>query len=157
MLGAEWLLVAAPLVWLGAVTAQQTRRWLRLRRPADWQAAEARAQALLRDTLSPAEQRALASVGYLDIPSKLVAGRHYRLYRQPRTVEVYERGRRVQALCVQPTSYLPPSDRLLLQKLMLEADEARYLRLANVFRYRRLEFPPGAASAARVTSVRLLR
>ena len=152
----EWLLIAAPLVWLAVVIGQQTRRWLATRRPADWEEGERRAQLLLRETLTVEEQAALAERGYLDLPSRQYPQRYYRVYRQPRLVEVYDRGRRSQALCIQPTSYLPPSDRLLLHKLLLEADEARYLRLANVSRYGRLEFPPRVVPANPAPTVRVI-
>ncbi|MBX5490625.1 MAG: hypothetical protein IRZ14_05660 [Chloroflexi bacterium] len=141
-MGAEWLLVAAPLLWLVAVCVQETHRWLALRRPADWLAAEAQAEALLHELLGAAEYQALAARGYLCIPSRLYPERHYRVYRPPRLVEMYERGQRVAALCLQPTRYLPSGDRVLLHKLLLEGDEARYLRIARVSRPGRLEFPP---------------
>lgn len=157
MAGAEWLLVVAPLVWLLAVVAQQSRRWWGLRRPADWRAAEARAEALLRELLGAEEYAALQRDGYLRVASRLYPGRHYRIYRPPRLVEVYERGQRVAALCVQPTRYLPPADRLVLHKLLLEGDEAHYLRVARASRPGRLEFPPrphGLRRPARVIDLR---
>jgi hypothetical protein len=142
MVPSDWLLLALPLVWQGIVTWQQWRRWRALRPPRDRAAAEARAEALLSEVLDPADYQALRALGYLELPSRLYPGRRYRIHRQPRPVEVYERGRRTLALCVQPTIYLPPSDRVLMHKLLLDADEARYLRTANVSRLGRLEFPP---------------
>ncbi|HLI26189.1 MAG TPA: hypothetical protein VKZ60_03910 [Chloroflexota bacterium] len=157
MAGGEWLLAAAPLVWLLAVIVQESRRWRPLRRPPDWQAAEARAEALLREVLGPAGYAAWHRDGYLCVPSGLYPGRHYRVYRPPRLVEVYEQGQRVAALCLQPTGYLPPSDRVLLHKLLLEGDEAQYLRVARASRPGRLEFPPrprGPGRAQRVIDLR---
>src|SRR5689334_1438543 len=138
---ADWWLVMLPLVWQGVVTWQQWRRWQAQRPPADRDAAEARAEALLVEVLTPAEYAGLQTAGYLELPSGLYAGRQYRIYRRPRPVEVYERGQRAFTLCLQPTGYLPAGDHVLLHKVLLEGDEARYLRTANVTRLGRLEFP----------------
>ena len=141
MIAPEWALVALPLIWQGVVTWQQWRRWRAQRPPHDRAAADARAEALLSELLAPDEYAALQTRGYLELSSHLYASRRYRIYRQPRPVEVYEGGRLRMALCVQPTSYLPPGDRVLMHKVLLEGDEARYLRTANVTRLGRLDFP----------------
>jgi hypothetical protein len=150
MVGPEWLLVALPLVWQGVVTWQQWRRWRAQRPPPDLAAAEARAELLLSEVLTPAEYTMLQTLGYLELPSRLYPGRYYRIYRRPRPVEVYQRGQAALALCVQPTTYLPSGDRVLMHKVLLEGDEARYLRTANVTRLGRLDFP---ARAPRPTPV----
>ncbi|HWP29707.1 MAG TPA: hypothetical protein VFB73_06780 [Chloroflexota bacterium] len=141
MSGPEWVLVLLPLLWLGLATWQQCQDWRARRPPRDRAEPEARAEALLRELLPAADYEALRTRGYLEVPSRLYPGRRYRIYRRPRPVEVYERGRLTQALCVQPTVYLPSGDRVLMHKVLLEGDEARYLRTANVARFERLDFP----------------
>jgi hypothetical protein len=139
--GLEWVLIVLPIAWLALVTAQQCARWRAVRRPADWQEGERRALSLLRELLSADEYASLEARGYLELPSRLHSRRRYRIYWRPRPVEVYEGARRVQALCLVPTSYLPPSDRVILHKVLLEGDERRYLRQANTAHLRRLHFP----------------
>ncbi len=150
MIAPEWLIVALPVLWHGLVTWQQWQRWRAQRPPRDLEAAEVVAQQLLLEVLSAADYAALQSLGYLELPSRLYPGRRYRVYRRPRPVEVYEHGRLALALCVQPTTFLPSGDRVLMHKMMLEGDEARYLRTANVTRFGRLDFPalvPGAPTS----------
>ena len=141
MLVPEWLIVALPVVWQGVVTWQQWRRWRAQRPPRDLAAVEAVAERLLIEVLPPTEYAALQTLGYLELPSRLYPGRRYRVYRKARPVEAYEGGRLTLALCVQPTSFLPSGDRVLMHKVMLEGDEARYLRTANITRFGRLDFP----------------
>jgi hypothetical protein len=52
-----------------------------------------------------------------------------------------EDGQRVERYCIHGPSYLPDEDQMLAQKLMLETDEERFLRVANM--------TPMAPSAAR--------
>ena len=105
--------------------------------------AEARAEALLRELLSEAEYRQLARDGYLEVPSPAHPGRTYRVPRGGGRVRVYEGGRPVMALCVQPAAPLPGGDVVLLHKLLIEGDEPAYLRVAN-----HLELGPAFARRA---------
>ncbi len=106
--------------------------WLRLRSwwpvPADHIA-----EILLRDSLSPEEYRQLCSNAYLEIPSPSYANRVYRIPRGPGQVQVVEGGRVVERLCVQPVESLPDADVVLMHKLLIQADERRYLESANHF------------------------
>ena len=105
--------------------------------------AEERAETLLRELLSEAEYRQLARDGYLEVPSPAYPGRTYRVPRGWGQVQVFEGGRPLMALCVQPAAPLPVGDLVLLHKLLIEGDEAAYLRVAN-------RFAPGPASARRL-------
>lgn len=100
-----------------------------------WRAimAERRADALLRDVLTDAEYERLVNCGYLEIASPSVWQRVYRVPRAGGRVRVYEHERLICELCLRPTRLLPPSDVLLLHKLMIEGDETRYLVTANHF------------------------
>ena len=141
MVAPEWLIVAVPLAWQAIVTWQQWCRWRAQRPPRDPAVAEARAEALLSEVLPAGDYAMLQTRGYLELPSRLSPGRRYRIYRRPRPVEVYEGDRLTLALCVQPAAYLPSGDRVLMHKVLLEGDEARYLRTANVTRFGRFDFP----------------
>jgi len=127
------LLVAflVPLLWFGAGS------WLRRRQ--EQNSANARAEQLLRERLSPSEYRHLVKFGYLDIPSKLDPYRQYRIPRTRSRVQVLHTcmigstvlSRKVAELCVISTDPVPDADMVLTHKLMIEADEANYLSIAN--------------------------
>jgi hypothetical protein len=95
--------------------------------------AERRAEDLLREMLSPAEARELEQRGYLEIPSPNRQGRIYRVPRGRGMVSVYEDGRAVMSLCVQPVEWIPGGDVVLMHKLMIEGNEEQYLKTANQF------------------------
>ena len=94
--------------------------------------AQLRATELLREVLSAAEYRQLERFGYLTVPSPGVPERTYRIPSRPGMVAVYESGKLVERLCLQPVERLPAADVVLMLKLMIEANEEKYLRTANV-------------------------
>jgi hypothetical protein len=98
--------------------------------------AEARAEALLRDLLTEDERRRLERDGYLGVPSPSRPGRTYRVPRRRGQVRVYEGPTLVMTLCVGPVGWLPDGDLVLLHKLMIEGDEAEYLRAPTASRPR---------------------
>jgi hypothetical protein len=100
-------------------------------RLARWRAARDRAEAALAAHLTPAERAQLRRDDYLAVPSPSAPGRVYHVPRWGELVEVYEGGYLARRLCIQPTSRLPEADVLLTHLLMIRADEAGYLRLAN--------------------------
>jgi hypothetical protein len=106
--------------------------WLRLR---PWWpvAADHAAETLLRSSLSAADYRCLRANAFLEVPSPSYANRVYRIPRGPGQVAVLEGGRITERLCVQPVESLPEADVVLLHKLLIEADETRYLATANHF------------------------
>lgn len=101
----------------------------------DWLEAELRAEALLREMLSDDEYRRLAREGFLEVRSPNLPGRVYHIPRHQGRVHVYERGRPVMKLCVQPTKPIPDADIVVMHKLMIEGNEHEYLRVANRFGY----------------------
>ncbi|HEX5502775.1 MAG TPA: hypothetical protein VFW96_09135 [Thermomicrobiales bacterium] len=96
-----------------------------------WEA-ERKGQELLRAVLTAAEHAQLAERGYLEVPSPSVAGRVYRIPRHRGTVQRLDAGQAPVRLCVVPDRWLPDADIVLMHKLLIEADEERYLALANV-------------------------
>jgi hypothetical protein len=95
--------------------------------------ADDRAEALLREIVSEEHYRQLLKLGYLEVASPSIAHRRYRIPAGGGLVKVYEHGRKVVELCLQPAEPLPESDVMLLHKLMIEANEQEYLRVANHF------------------------
>ena len=95
---------------------------------------EQRAEVLLRDVLSAGQLHQLRRRGYLDVPSPSRPNRSYRIPRSRDQVRVYEDGRLIERLCVQAVEPVPTGDVVLMHKLMIEGNEAEYLRLANHFR-----------------------
>jgi len=100
---------------------------------AEWLAAKARAEQLLMEMLSPEDYQHLARRGYIEVRSPNVPERLYRVPKYRGRIHVYEAGQPVMSLCVQPVQLLPDADVVLIHKLMIEANEQEYLRIANRF------------------------
>ncbi len=97
------------------------------------QEAEQRAETLLKSLLSNDQYSHLVRKGYIEVPSAMYPYRSYRIPRHRGSVEVYEMGRLVMSLCVQPTESVPDADVVVMHKLMIEGNEREYLRRANYF------------------------
>jgi hypothetical protein len=95
--------------------------------------AEGRARAMLREMLTDDQYQQLMVRGYLEVRSRSKPHRVYRIPGSTGRVRVFERGREVVELCLQPTEPLPDGDLVLLHKLMIEANEHEYLAKANHF------------------------
>ncbi|MCC6628473.1 MAG: hypothetical protein IT340_13875 [Chloroflexi bacterium] len=96
-------------------------------------AAQARAEELLRSVIGPECFVEVMRRGYLEVPSPSIPSRVYRVPSMRGQVEVYEDGLLVMKLCVVPTKALPDGDVVLMHKLMIEANEDYYLKVANRF------------------------
>ena len=96
-------------------------------------AADRRAEALLRDVLTPPEYARLLARGYLDVRSPGHPGRVYRIPRDGGLVVVREGGRAICGLCLQAVQPVPAADVVAIHKLMIEGAEDEYLRRANHF------------------------
>lgn len=68
------------------------------------------------------------------MPSPGHPGRVYSIPYRPGRITVYEDKRPMRKLCVAPFTRLPPADRVLMHKLMIEGNEERYLRTARYIR-----------------------
>lgn len=95
--------------------------------------AEKKAESLLQQMLTPEQGLELEHRGYLEIASPSREGRVYRVPRGRGMVSVYEDGRAVMSLCVQPVEWVPGADVVLMHKLMIEGNEEDYLKTANQF------------------------
>jgi hypothetical protein len=105
------------------------------------QTAEARAMQMLGEILAPDEIDHLLSRGYLVVRSPSRPGRIYHVPRRRGLVQVYEGGELTERLCVGSVTYVPDGDLVLLHKLMIEASEDEYLRMANHFSPRPFTYP----------------
>jgi hypothetical protein len=97
---------------------------------AEQDAAHARAEDLLRDSLTDAQYASYAARGYVDVPSKRYPERLYRVDGW-RPVSVFEDGGFIGAVCIRPREHLPGPDVLLSRKLMIEGAEDEFLRAGN--------------------------
>lgn len=95
--------------------------------------AQARSLALLKDVLNEQEFEQWTRQGYLDISSPNDAQRVYRIRRADGLVRVYEHGKAVRALCLQPIEPLPSNDLVVLHKLMIQGNEQEYMQKANQY------------------------
>lgn len=77
------------------------------------------------------EQAQLQRDGFLEVTSRLVTGRKYRIPRGGSPVAVLEPDGRVLYLCLQPETHVPRAELVVLHKLMLEGAEAEYWQQAN--------------------------
>ena len=96
--------------------------------------AERRAQQLVAQLLTRDQLRQLTTFGFIELRSRLIPGRFYRIPRRRGQVQVYEEGRHAGSLCIQPTRWVPDADLLVMHKVMIEGNEAEYLRTANFFK-----------------------
>lgn len=94
-------------------------------------AAEKRAGVLLESVLSPQECKRLADSGYFIVRGR--SGCRYRIRRgRSGNIDVVDKEGFITArLCAHPVLHVPDSDTMLAQKLMLEHDEAAFLKVAN--------------------------
>ena len=97
----------------------------------EWREADERAERLLRAVLGDDGYRAFAEKGYIEVRSRLYPCRVYLIKRWPEKVTVVEKGRATHVLCAEPESFVPPADLVVVTKLMIEANEEEYLRIAN--------------------------
>ena len=107
------------------------REWTRPR--TSTMQAEAAARELLLTHLTEEEQHQLATHGCLEVQSLNRVERRYRIPAAGGMVYMLEDGRVTLLLCLQSTASLPPSDVVLMHKLLLQADEGAYLRTANQY------------------------
>jgi hypothetical protein len=95
--------------------------------------AQERSLALLKEVLEEHEYEQLTRRGYLDISSPSNSQRIYRIRRNAGLVSLFEQGRAIRELCVQPTEPLPNDDVVVMHKLMIQGNEQEYLARANQF------------------------
>jgi hypothetical protein len=96
--------------------------------------AERRAQQLINQMLTRDQLAQLNGLGFIELRSRLIPSRAYRVPRRRGQVQVYEEGRHAGSLCIQPTRWVPDGDLVLMHKLMIEGNETEYLRTANFFK-----------------------
>lgn len=94
--------------------------------------AELRAAALLKENLAPAQREEYDREKFFTVISK-DGRRRYRVNKgwSHNVEEIDESGKKIATLCAHPVEAVPAHDNMLAQKLMLEHDEERFLRIAN--------------------------
>ena len=104
----EWLLLLVLLAILSFVLVASLRWYPHYPLVAGQLDAEAQLKAteLLREVLSEAEYRHLERFGYLTVPSPGVPERIYHIPSRPGMVAVYQSGKLVKKLCLQPVEPL---------------------------------------------------
>ena len=109
---------------------KQLRQWAD-RRAEERRQADVRADDLLLSLLTPAERETMEKMAALVVRSQ--TGRTFQL-RRGRIANVDEMdadGNVIARFCIHPRESVPYGDSLLAQKLMLETNEAEFLRIAN--------------------------
>lgn len=134
---------------LAAIVRLAVKTFARSDDDPDVRAASARAKELLQGLLDDEEYEQLTKLGYLDVASPSYARRIYRIPLEDGMVRVYESGKEILRLCVQPVHSLPRYDVIAMHKLMIEGNEQEYLSRANWF-------PPLSSSPGPLTSIRAL-
>jgi hypothetical protein len=97
------------------------------------QAVKERAEKLLQSVLTPQQNQELKDKGHFHCRSK--TGRTYRIKRgtHGNVKVVNEAGKEIESLCIQPGG-VPEADSMAAQKLMIEADEESFRKIANITR-----------------------
>src|SRR5438093_5649816 len=93
--------------------------------------AERRAEQMLRDILGEQPFHQFIRRGYLEVRSPTFPTRAYLVPERQGPVTVCEFGKPVMRLCVQCVERVPDYDTVAMHKLMIEANEQEYLRVAN--------------------------
>lgn len=91
-------------------------------------AATQRAERLLIEHLSPAQRAAYEKDRFFEV---VAAKSRYRVYHDGGVRRLDEDGRAVTSYCIHPDEAIPAGDLALAKKLLLETDEAAFLRIAN--------------------------
>lgn len=115
---------------------QEEWRAQRLKLEAEEAEAKKRAEKLLTEHLSPPQREQLAAKGHfeLDVISRNGERRRYQIRRgwSGNVKQVCpSSGRILRSLCIHPRETVPVADNMLAQKLLLEANEEEFLRVAN--------------------------
>jgi hypothetical protein len=108
------------------------------RTPAAWwrgrlaeRRARRRAEDLVRHMLSDGEYAQLCREGFIELRSRRVPGRRYRIPAGGSPVAALEPDGRLVYLCLQPVLPVPRQELLVIQKLLLEGDEDAFWQRAN--------------------------
>ena len=111
---------------------------LRWQTPAAWwrsrlaeRRASRRAEDLVRHVLSDREYAQLRRESFIEVRSRRVPGRRYRIPAGGSPVAALEPDGRLLYLCLQPALPVPRQELLVIQKLLLEGDEDEFWRRAN--------------------------
>lgn len=99
---------------------------------------QGRAEKLLKAVLNPAQREQYERDQYFHVRGQ--SGRNYRIRAGNQHGNVFlldEKNQEMISYCIQPVGGLPNADAHVAQKLMLETDEAAFLRIANATTLRR--------------------
>lgn len=93
--------------------------------------AQRKADALLDEFLDNLQRKSLQEHGFFEVISPCGKIYHIHKGRVNNVREIDDQGNAIAALCALPEEYVPDSDVMLAQKLMLETAEDEFLRIAN--------------------------
>ena len=93
-------------------------------------AANKRARQLLDGHLTPKQRRQLADHGWFEVRGSK-SGKVYRIHGKKFLANVWDMAGRLKLCAIAGDRAMPLGDHLLLQKIMIETDEQRFLRIAN--------------------------
>lgn len=114
--------------------AEETRVGAEVKRKADEEAADTRAEELLVASLDADQKAEYARDKSFHTRDR--QGRRYRIRRawSGHVTRLNDAGKETERFCIHPGVQVPLPDNQLLAKLMIEADEERFFRTANVTR-----------------------
>jgi hypothetical protein len=100
------------------------------------ESAHMKAEALLKAHLSDGQRESFEKAGHFEV----ISPSSRRRYKVARSVvyEVNEKGEHLRSFCIHPRINHPEADNMLAKKLMIEAEESEFLRIANVTNLRRV-------------------
>lgn len=97
---------------------------------------ESKALDTLREMISESDFRRYLVYGFLLVKGQ--SGKVYQIFRNQRHTKVWEKGKKVEEVCAYiKDSRVPPTDKLVAFKTMIETDEELFRKAGNVYNYRR--------------------
>jgi len=90
----------------------------------------------LREEITESEFRKYMKFGFINVMGG--SGRIYQIFRNRTHIKVWEHGQIVEEICVYlPDSSVPPTDKVIAFKTMIETDETEFKTFGNVYKMRK--------------------
>lgn len=91
----------------------------------------------LREEITESEFRKYMKFGFINVYG--LSGKIYQIFRNQTHVKVWEHGKVIEEVCVYiPDSTVPPTDKVIAFKVMIETDELEFKLCGNVYNMRKV-------------------
>lgn len=91
----------------------------------------------LREEIMESEFRKYMAFGFINV--RALSGKIYQIFRNNHHVKVWENGKVIEEVCIYiPDKSIPPTDRVISIKTMIECDENEFKTFGNVYKMQRV-------------------